>query len=204
METLVCIDKNSTNSIILSKSKFIACSFVVYTENDIVKILNTLKNQYQDATHICYAYSIYPSIEKSFDDGEPQGTAGKPILECIKKGGYKNVFVAVIRYFGGIKLGAGGLFRAYSQSASSVLSISGQKTVTKCIKLSFNILLQQSKYLPAIQCSQFVKKCDVIYSENISLTAFVDESKVSFFKQNVNNILSQNIEFLEDENYYFM
>ena len=204
METLLTINQNSTNQIIINKSKFIACSFVVYTEDEVQNILSKLKQEYQDATHVCYAYSLYSNIEKCFDDGEPQGTAGKPILDCIKKGGYKNILIAVVRYFGGVKLGAGGLFRAYSQSASSVLALSGQKYSVKCQKISFCIDLSQSKFLQMIQNFEFVKKTDISYGETINIKVYCEQENVSNFKQNIQNVLAQQVSFVIDKEIYFM
>ena len=85
--------------------------------------LEKIKAEHKRATHICYAYSFErPFEERCSDDGEPKGTAGSPILSVIKKKKLSNVGVIVVRYFGGIKLGAGGLVRAYTKSASLALS----------------------------------------------------------------------------------
>ena len=83
-----------------------------------------MKKQHKKATHICYAYKITNGAEivKFSDDGEPSGTAGRPILGVIEKRGKTNVIVAVVRYFGGVKLGAGGLVRAYTKTASEVFA----------------------------------------------------------------------------------
>ena len=91
-------------------------------EKDIVDTLEQLKSEHKKATHICYAYvySVDKVLEKCSDDGEPKGTAGAPIMNVIKKRDAKNVLIAVVRYFGGIKLGAGGLVRAYSKTAGSL------------------------------------------------------------------------------------
>lgn len=107
----------------IKKSKFISFVFYTQTVEEAKNHLMQLSKQYSDATHICYAYVINDNgiKEKAVDDGEPAGTAGKPILDCMKKRNFVNMLVAVVRYFGGIKLGAGGLVRAYSQSAKSVI-----------------------------------------------------------------------------------
>ncbi len=108
--------------IIINKSRFIAYINELNSLDDVKSIINDLKKEHKKATHICYAY-VYDRecvSEKCSDDGEPNGTAGYPILNVIKKRGLKNTMVAVVRYFGGIKLGAGGLTRAYTKSAASV------------------------------------------------------------------------------------
>lgn len=86
-------------------------------------LLSQIKSEHKKATHVVYAYSFsQPFNEKCCDDGEPKSTAGAPILSVIQKKKLSNVAVIVVRYFGGIKLGAGGLVRAYTKSASEALS----------------------------------------------------------------------------------
>ena len=106
----------------IKKSKFYGYMFNVSCVSDVMTILENLKKDHKKATHICYAYKIVNNAEivKFSDDGEPSGTAGKPILNVIEKKNLKNILICVIRYFGGIKLGANGLCRAYSKCASSL------------------------------------------------------------------------------------
>ena len=107
------IDKNIINEITINKSRFIT---LIYKVTDISKInetLNNLKKEYKDATHYCYAY-IIGNTKRFNDDGEPKSTAGMPILGVLENKKLDNVLAVVIRYFGGIKLGAGGLVRAYT------------------------------------------------------------------------------------------
>lgn len=104
----------------INKSTFISLIISLKDKNDVKNILNSIKKDYPKATHYCYAYSC-ASINKSNDDGEPAGTAGKPILEMILKHNLDNVLVVVVRYFGGIKLGASGLLRAYLEAANRVI-----------------------------------------------------------------------------------
>ena len=108
--------------IIEKKSRFIGYLFNCENVEDVQNALLLLKNEHKKATHICYAYSLKnPFLEKAVDDGEPGGTAGKPILSVIQKKGASNVCVFVVRYFGGIKLGAGGLVRAYTKTTSEAM-----------------------------------------------------------------------------------
>ena len=106
----------------INKSRFIAYKLEL-TSLDIVKpFLEKLKKEHKKARHVCYAYVYSREVisEKCSDDGEPGGTAGYPILNVIKKKNLTNVLVAVVRYFGGIKLGAGGLTRAYTKACAGV------------------------------------------------------------------------------------
>lgn len=110
----------------IKKSRFIAVVRRVATKGEAADALQEVKSEFPDATHHCWAYVLgdpqsSPVIRMS-DDGEPSGTAGKPILNVLQHKNVGDIFLAVVRYFGGIKLGAGGLVRAYSSTASSVMA----------------------------------------------------------------------------------
>lgn len=104
----------------VKKSKFIAFSFDVSSKEEVKKHLEEIKNKYSDARHVCHAYITNSSAGMS-DDGEPQGTAGKPIFNLMNIKKVSNKLVVVVRYFGGKKLGAGGLIRAYVAAAKEVI-----------------------------------------------------------------------------------
>ena len=125
----------------INKSKFIAHVKQVEDEEAAKTFLQQLKKKYFDATHNCSAWvlGVDGSKQKSNDDGEPGGTAGNPILETIKKNELVNTVVVVTRYFGGIKLGAGGLIRAYSHTAALGLSASKIVTMTPMQRLSITV-----------------------------------------------------------------
>jgi uncharacterized YigZ family protein len=117
-------------TIIIKKSRFIGYARPAETEAEAQAFIENIRKKHWDANHNCYAYQIgeHDEIQKSNDDGEPAGTAGRPILESIKNAGLKNVVVVVTRYFGGTLLGAGGLIRAYGQSASAAIATAGVVT----------------------------------------------------------------------------
>lgn len=104
----------------IKKSKFIAVYYEIDTKEEAIEVLETLKKEHKKARHIPYAYKIDNVVKKS-DDKEPSNTAGTPIYNLIEKNNLNHVFIAVIRYFGGIKLGAGGLTRAYLNTAKEVI-----------------------------------------------------------------------------------
>lgn len=111
------------------RSLFIGHALHVESEDEALAFIKQIKKQYSDATHNCFAYMIKGGIVARYsDDGEPQGTAGMPMLETIRKSGVCDVCVVVTRYFGGILLGAGGLVRAYSHSTA--IAIEGAEVVT--------------------------------------------------------------------------
>lgn len=106
--------------VIINKSRFIGILIPVFDKENVNELILNIRNKYKNATHYCYGY-IIGSFEKCDDNGEPQGTAGMPILNVLKFNGLTNVLCVVIRYFGGIKLGAGGLVRAYSLITKEVI-----------------------------------------------------------------------------------
>ena len=124
--------------IVIDKSRFIASAIHVDDASQAVEYVNSKRKKYFDATHNCYAY-IAGDKAKFSDDGEPQGTAGLPMYECIKNNNLDYVCVVVTRYFGGVKLGAGGLVRAYSGSCASVLKQCEKLQMTDCTRVEVEI-----------------------------------------------------------------
>lgn len=121
---------------VIKKSTFYAFSFAISTEDEAEKILKEFRKRFYDARHICYGYIIGAEnpISKSSDNGEPSGTAGRPIMGAILSAGLTNVMIIVVRYFGGILLGTPGLIAAYKEGATSVINAS--EIITKTCELS--------------------------------------------------------------------
>jgi uncharacterized YigZ family protein len=119
--------------VVIKKSRFIGQAKPVESEEEAIAFIESIKKEHWNATHNCSAYMVgeRDQIQKASDDGEPSGTAGKPILEVIRHQGLKNTVVVVTRYFGGIMLGAGGLIRAYTDGA--VVGIQAAGPVTKVL-----------------------------------------------------------------------
>ena len=128
------IKDNSKYELIIKNSKFITLIYKINDQKDISIYLNKVKEEYKDATHYCYAY-ILNNIKKSSDDGEPSGTAGIPILKVLEMSNLTNILVIVVRYFGGIKLGANGLIRAYTKSAANAIKENNIIELTEGINL---------------------------------------------------------------------
>ncbi len=135
---------NTTNEIIINNSRFITLLYKVYNINDINKYLEETKKLYKDATHYCYGYIIDNNIKFS-DDGEPSSTAGVPIIEVLKKKKTNYILAIVVRYFGGIKLGANGLIRAYSSSVSKALDNSKLVLLEKGYNVDITFNYDESK-----------------------------------------------------------
>ena len=125
-------------------SKFLTYAYPVESEEEIKELLDALRKEHYDATHHCYAYRLGPQGEtfRANDDGEPSGTAGKPILGQLLSADLTNCLVVVVRYFGGTKLGVSGLIQAYKESTAEVIAVSNiiEKTVDRVIKVDFSYI----------------------------------------------------------------
>ena len=173
--------------IVEKKSRFIGEVFSVETEEEAAEIVGNIKKQYWDARHHCWAYVIGGAqVQERFsDDGEPGGTAGKPILEVIRGHELKNVLVVVTRYFGGTLLGTGGLVRAYTQSAQAGIEASTLITKTEgyLVKIGTDYSgLGKLQYLLAQRGLQTV---DADYGEAVTLSALVSEEEEKALKEEI-------------------
>lgn len=165
------VKEETKNEIIINKSKFITIVTNVHNQEHVKEKLLEIKKTYKDATHYCYAY-IINSKEKCSDDGEPSGTAGMPILNVLKKNNLTNTLCVVIRYFGGIKLGAGGLIRAYSTSVSEALN---KANITNLVN-GYNITIE-FPYDNLKQIDYLLKNIDIKkdYQTNITYNFNIKE-----------------------------
>ena len=164
---------------VIKKSKFIARAVHITTEEDAQAYLRDGKKQYWDARHNCYAYQLGVNFEKqkSSDDGEPSGTAGKPILEVLKNKGLTNTLIVVTRYFGGIKLGTGGLIRAYGTAAVAALDNAIIEDYIDCrilyLQTDYSFLSATERLLPDFEA--VITKRD--FADFVGLTVEVPEDK---------------------------
>lgn len=155
----------------IKKSRFISVLKKVKDITEIDKILSDLKEEYKDATHYCYAYIINDK-KKSSDDNEPGGTAGLPILQALEKNNLNYVLCVVIRYFGGIKLGAGGLIRAYSKATSEAIKNSDKTELIKGLEIKFTTNYEEQKRIDyLLKDYQFTKE----YGTSITYHALIPE-----------------------------
>ena len=170
------IEKNVKNEIIINKSKFITYLIRIEKIEDGKEQIDIIKSINKDATHYCYAYNLN-SVKHFSDDGEPSGTAGMPMLNVLENNKLNHILAITVRYFGGIKLGAGGLVRAYTKSVTSTLDIAS------IIKIDFG-------YSFKISCN-FDKKTLV---ENLISNLKIENI---FFDNKVNYTLNCNKEQFE-------
>lgn len=177
------VQNNIEKILVINKSKFISKAFFINSTDEAIKIINNLKNEYNDATHICYAYVIDNNIKYS-DDAEPNNTAGMPIYNVIDKNNLNHVLIVVIRYFGGIKLGAGGLTRAYSNSASLVINDNITELLEGYliqIKLDYNSIKDVEYILKDIE---IISKS---FDEDITISFIIPTNNMEIVKEKLNS-----------------
>lgn len=190
MNNYFCVSKEISNEIVIERSRFIGYAAPAFSDEDAKAFIAKIKKSHPFATHNCYAYiAENGAIARFSDDGEPQGTAGMPILEVIKNKSLVNTAIVVTRYFGGVKLGAGGLVRAYSSSASEVISAAGiDEYILSAVYRSeipydcYNLFL---KFIGEIKCkviSTFYEEAVVVEIATPSAYDFVAEITDYFAK----------------------
>ena len=169
----------------IKNSKFIGIIIPIESIRDVKDNLIKLKNEYKNATHYCYAYKLLN--DKGFsDDGEPNKTAGIPILNVIEGNDLINVLVVVIRYFGGIKLGPGGLIRAYSNTCKEVINKSTLVELIKGIESSITFDYSKEKEISYLLKNSIIKSKD--YKE--TCTYIIETTKEVL--DNISNLVTIN------------
>ena len=143
------IKNNAENILTINNSKFICNLYKVYSYDEVLKYLELTKKKYKDATRYCYGYTIDKNIKAS-DDNEPSGTAGTPIKEVLTKNNLNYILCIVTRYFGGIKLGASGLIRAYTKSLTLALKEDNIANIVKGTKMTITFPYNISKEIDYI------------------------------------------------------
>ncbi len=174
------------------RSRFIARAKPVQTEQEAIDFIQAIKSECWDATHNCYAYSVETDAlyQRYSDDGEPQGTAGLPILDVIRKKELQNVVVVVTRYFGGIMLGAGGLVRAYSKACAGGLNDAGEVWVKTCHEIKIPIEYHLSGKLQNMLINEDFIIADTDYGEEVLYTIYSPPEKKEFLEQQIQEITS--------------
>ncbi len=183
---MYCVKKSVQIEDIIKKSRFIGLLIPCQTENEAIQQLNHLQQQYPDASHLVFAYRIQTAkgiVTKFHDAGEPSGTAGKPVFQHLAGKDLINLLCVVIRYFGGVKLGAGGLTRAYSNTAKKAIEASTVSKHIEYIDIKFTLDYNQMQNFE-YQLKKFkgliIKQ---VFTENIQLLIRIPESKATEFSQ---------------------
>lgn len=170
------ITKTEISEIIIKNSRFITILFPINQDSNTQELINQAKIKYPKANHYCYAY-ITTENQKSSDDGEPGGTAGLPMLNVLLKEDMINILAVTVRYFGGIKLGAGGLVRAYTKAVSDAITNAKIIFIEKGYKINIDIPYNEQKNL-----EHLLKDCTIInkkYQETVIYEVLINKDKLS-------------------------
>ena len=202
------IESTVKNEIIIEKSRFITYLFNVHTVDEVKEILSNLKKKYVDATHIVYAF-IIDTDSRSNDNGEPKGTAGIPTLEVLRKENLTNILAVTVRYFGGIKLGAGGLLRAYTRGVSEALKLSTLTTETKVSYIKLVVTYKDASYLD--KNLSLIKSVNKEYDTSVIYNITLLSSNLDSFKELFINLkdkyeytfIEEKVEFIWWRKHYY-
>jgi len=184
LQEYLTVKEYGEHEIVIQKSRFIAYVTRATTEEEAQAFILTIKKKHWDATHNCSAYMIgeHDQIQKANDDGEPSGTAGVPMLEVLKKKGLKDTVVVVTRYFGGIKLGGGGLIRAYGKATSEGLNATGiVKRKLNCVMHTTVEYTWLGKLENELRSSRYDLK-EIHYLDKVEIETFVEENETDQFE----------------------
>lgn len=184
LQEYLTVKEYGEHEIIIQKSRFIAYITRATTEEEAQTFIATIKKKHWDATHNCSAYMIgeHNQIQKANDDGEPSGTAGVPMLEVLKKKDLKDTVVVVTRYFGGIKLGGGGLIRAYGKSTSEGLNAIG--IVKRKLNRVMHTMVDYTwlgKLENELRSSRYDLK-EIHYLDKVEIETYVEENETEQFE----------------------
>ena len=163
------------------KSRFIASASPVDSADDAIAFINRIKSEFPDARHNVYAYMIGANTTRYSDDGEPAGTAGMPVLDVIRKGGFTNAVIVVTRYFGGTLLGTGGLVRAYTTAANNAVANAGIVSYeifrTVSVSLSYG---DYQKIQKLLYCPEIIID-NTEFADGVNLTLAIKEDHTDTF-----------------------
>lgn len=200
-KSIITIKQAHSIENVISKSRFIAYIKPVSTENEAKAFIDEIKTKHKDATHNCSAYTVGPemNIQKANDDGEPSGTAGIPMLEILKKQEIHNVCVVVTRYFGGIKLGAGGLIRAYSGAVRDVIYDISRVELREAIPVTVTLDYDQTgKFEYELASTTFLLR-EQFYTDKVSYQIDVVKNEYDAFIDFLNRITSGNYDLKQED-----
>jgi len=177
------------NELVITKSKFLAYLFPVSSLEEIKMLLSEYKEKYRDATHVCYAYILDENTFKYYDDGEPASTAGAPIYQTLKNNSLIYTMCVVIRYFGGTKLGVGGLVKAYTNSCLECIkkaSIIPYEIVDTYVITVDYANYEKLEYYLKVNNITIVDKS---FDEKIQLTISIDKNNLELLNNNFYNLI---------------
>lgn len=204
MDSYKTIERQTCEEFTEKRSRFIAEVKPIESEKEAIDFINAKKEKFWDARHNVYAYILKENnIMRYSDDGEPQGTAGMPSLDVLKKNEVCNVVVVVTRYFGGILLGTGGLVRAYSHSVKLALDSAGIVTMKKCSILNFECEYAEYGKIKAFISSINAKILDESFLSRVNVKCCVVLDERQKLIKELSEITSGQVKVIDEGEGYF-
>lgn len=199
MKEYVTIAQRVEDDFFERKSQFIGYIAPVSSEEEALAFLAEIRAKHRDARHNCFAYILQNGVKRASDDGEPQGTAGVPIMEVVEREGLTDVIVVVTRYFGGILLGAGGLVRAYAHAAKLAVDAAQRKVMSPAVLVEMQMDYNQygrinnvlSKYTAIVQ--------DTAFTDMVTMRILFIERDVDAFRSELTEMTAATVEAVEVE-----
>jgi uncharacterized YigZ family protein len=202
-EKISVIEKNATNKSKIKGSKFIGHASRITSSEDALEKLKSIRKEYYDATHHCYAYKTIGGIEKYSDDGEPNGTAGIRIFNAVNHYNLTDILVVVVRYYGGTKLGVGPLGKAYGDTAANLLADSDILELTKFEKILISYNFEEVSPINYLINKYKCKKITNIYTSSPSIECFIEPSQINNITLEIREKTSDNAKIeLLNETFY--
>ncbi|MBF0710052.1 MULTISPECIES: YigZ family protein [unclassified Gemella] len=195
----ITIKNNISTSFIEKKSKFITHLIRITDEDDAKNFIKNMKKEHYNASHVCFAFALGDNNEicRINDDGEPSGTAGAPMLDCIIKNNLRNVCAVVIRYYGGIKLGTGGLVRAYTHGLIEAIKNASLVERKNAIEIKFEIDYHlNGKIEYEIAKTPYIVN-NISYTDKIAYDVYVMKENEENFLQWIQEITSDNFKIID-------
>ena len=189
------LTRGGTAEYVEKRSKFIATLLPVQSEEEAMSRIEELRKKYYDARHNCYAYIVFSEdgrevIERSSDDGEPSGTAGRPMLDILSGNQIRNILAVVTRYFGGTLLGTGGLVRAYSSAVKEAVDNSDLTEIYNGNKLVINLDYTNLGTVQHLMRECRIQELSSEYGDGVSLTLVVPEDEIGRFKKELTQVFA--------------
>ena len=193
----ITVEKQGCDEFVEKKSRFIGYCAPVKTADEAMEFVKSVKKKHNDARHNCFAYSLCDGSVRYSDDGEPQGTAGQPILEVLTRSGVTDCVVVVTRYFGGILLGTGGLSRAYTNGAKIGINAANPIAMTKvkCCELTVDYSLYGSLGVINSKNGVIVENSD--FTDSVTLNIMISPEKFDDFSGDIRELSAGKVKIIE-------
>lgn len=194
MKEYVTISAPAEDSFVERKSEFIGFVAPAQTEEEALRFLEQIRTKHRDATHNCYAYVLKNGVKRCSDDGEPQGTAGVPILDVLEREGLTDLIAVVTRYFGGILLGTGGLVRAYGHGAKLAVDAAQRKVMSPAVRLEVQMDYNQYGKLNNLLPNYTVIMEDTEFTDIVTMKLLMIRTDLERFQKQVTELTAATVE----------